>query len=89
MTDTNVVSLHGAGLESDRRAVFLNDVAAAFDKFVEEIGEEPDAIVLGIGGVNQGMHTHWTIDGVSEQAVRPTVSYTIMALTRALLRDDD
>lgn len=89
MTDSNIVSLHGGRIETDRRAMFLNDVAGAYDAFVEQIGQEPDAIVLGIGGVKQGMHTHWTIEGESGQAVHPTVSYAVMALTRALLRDDE
>ncbi len=53
MTDSNVVSLHGGPIESDRKALFLETVAEAFDKFVTENGEIPDGIVFAMGGVAQ------------------------------------
>lgn len=89
MTDSNVVSLHGGPIESDRKALFLETVAEAFDKFVTENGEIPDGIVFAMGGVAQSTACWAITDGRSEDCSRAFSSLAIMSLTRWLFADDD
>lgn len=75
-----VVAIHGANLEDERRAAFINDFAAAYDKFVASYGEQPDAFVMVMGGVSQTCRASWTIKG------KPRGSNTSMlAMAHAVL----
>lgn len=80
----SVVSLHGADLINERRASFLNSVAAAFDKYVVEHGYEPDALVYVMAGITQNSLIGWDVNGASERGVGSVLSLAaVHALTEA------
>lgn len=78
---TNVVSLNGANIENDRRAAFLRAVAASFDKYVEDQGYEPDAIVYVLAGITQQSQIAWDINGESERGVGSVLSLAAVHMT--------
>lgn len=63
-----VVALPGVVQSSDRKAFFLNELAASFDRYVEDYGVEPDAFVAVMGGIKQTCRLSWTTQGESEGA---------------------
>ncbi len=65
MADDTVVAFKGAALNSDRRADFLREVAAQFDKYAADYGEEPQALAFYLGGANQQPHMGWITGGES------------------------
>lgn len=64
MTAT-VVSIKGGEIENERRATFLQAVAASFDRYVSENGQEPDALVYVMCGLKQPSQIAWDIRGDS------------------------
>lgn len=61
----NVVSLKGGPLENERRAAFIQAVAASFDLYMESCGFEPDALVYVLCGLTQPSQIAWDIRGDS------------------------
>lgn len=75
-----VTSIRGAAVTNERRAHFLTHLAASFDAYVADIGEEPDALVIVMGGLKQTARPTWTVCGDSEGG--PT---TMLALAHVSL----
>lgn len=65
----NVVSLNGAQIKSDRRASFIQTVAMSYDRYIKAYGEQPDAIVLILGGIKQTSQIGWDVEGESQQGM--------------------
>ncbi len=61
-----VVSLKGGEIENERRAAFMQAVAASFDLYVSDHGHEPEAIVYVLCGLKQPSHIAWDIQGDSQ-----------------------
>lgn len=61
----SVVSLHGGEIMNDRRTGFLTTIAGSFDRYVEEHGFEPDAVVFTLCGIAQPSQCGWDIRGGS------------------------
>lgn len=61
----DVVSLRGGEVENERRAAFVQAVAASFDLYVERNGQEPDAVVYVLCGIKQPPQIAWDIRGDS------------------------
>lgn len=62
----SITSLHGAAVTNERRAHFLTHTAASFDRYVEGLGYEPDALMIVMGGLKQTARPTWTVCGDSE-----------------------
>jgi len=77
-----VVSIRGADHTSDRRASFLNTVAAAFDEYVASYGYEPDAIVYTLAGLTQASQIGWDINGASEGGVTSILALASIHMTK-------
>jgi hypothetical protein len=61
-----VTALPGVQVESDRKALFVNDMAASFDRYVADFGCEPEAFVVVMGGLRQNARVSWTTQGDTE-----------------------
>lgn len=61
----NVVSLKGGPVENERRAAFLQAVAASYDIYTADNEHEPDAIVYVLCGLKQTSYIGWDIRGDS------------------------
>jgi hypothetical protein len=70
----NVVKLGQAAVDSPRRTLFLQTVAAAFEEFVAAYGREPDAIVYVLNGIKQPSQVGWCIEGESGEGVTSTLA---------------
>lgn len=79
----SVVPLFGQPVTNDRRAAFMAAAEASFDKYVEDCGTEPDAMVWVYGGIKQTARTGWLVSGDSEGG--PT---SMLALASAVLFKD-
>ncbi len=62
----DVISLKGGEIKNERRALFVQAVAATFDFYVERHGYEPDALVYVICGLKQPSIVAWDIRGESK-----------------------
>ena len=60
-----VVSIKGGEIENERRAAFVQAVAASFDLYLEATGVEPEAIVYVLCGLKLPARIAWDIRGDS------------------------
>lgn len=74
----NVVSLKGGSLNQERRDQFAKAVAISFDRYVEEYGSEPDALVYVLCGIRQPSHIAWDVQGDSKGGVTSVLSIAAM-----------
>lgn len=74
----DVVTLRGGPIENERRAAFLQPVAASFDHYVEANGQEPDAVVYVMCGIKQSSQIAWDIHG--DSAGGPTSILSLAAV---------
>lgn len=84
--DRNVIAIRGAEVRSDRKAHFVNHVGACFDAYVSDYGQQPDAIVLVLGGVKQNARCSWTVQGESEGAATSMLALATGVMTREVTR---
>lgn len=77
-----VISIRGADHSSERRASFLNTVAAAFDEYVATYGYEPDAIVYTLAGITQASQIGWDINGASTGGVTSILALAAIHATK-------
>lgn len=83
MTD-NVVSLKGGEIENERRAAFMRAIAASFDLYVATYGQEPDATVYVLCGLQQPSQIGWDVRGGSEKGLTSVLSLAaVHCLTEA------
>jgi hypothetical protein len=75
---SDVVSLTGSEIVSCRRTQFLEALGQAFDRYVQEYGEEPDSVVFNLGGVDSAQQLGWQTSGRSYG-----LTVTVLALTAA------
>lgn len=77
---SNVAALPGVLMDSDRRAFFLNEVAGSYDRYMSDMGCEPEAFVMVFGGLTQTARVSWTTQGESEGG-----AVTMLAIAQATI----
>lgn len=82
----NVVSLGPARIKTDRKARFIEQLAATYDGYVEKAGAEPDALVLVVGGVGAPQSVAWFVGGDSEGMADAVVARALITIQRELLK---
>jgi hypothetical protein len=80
----NVVSLKAGPVASDAKAEFMRHMAASFEKYVEDFGCEPDALVAVYCGLKQTARAHWLIRGESEGGAASIIALAAMAMMREI-----
>jgi len=78
-------SLKGGDITSDRRVEFLNHVAASFDLYVKDYGQEPDGIVFVLGGIKMTCRCSWDIKGESLDGPTSMLAISSLAIQRELI----
>lgn len=84
----SVVAFPGAITDSDRKAFFLSEFAASFDKYVSDYGEEPDAFVAVMGGVRQNCRVFWSTQGETEGAPLAFIALSGAVVQKELVNPD-
>lgn len=81
----NVSTLPGVVIASDRRALFLNEIAAAFDHYVADYGVEPEAYVGVLGGIKQTARVSWTMQGETAHGTSTMLALAAAVVTKELV----
>lgn len=84
----SVTAFPGALIGSDRKAMFLNDFAASFDRYVKDFGEEPEAFVATMGGIRQKVRVSYTTQGETEGCAGSMLALAQAVITKEILSPD-
>lgn len=85
-----IVPLRAGGqIHNDRKANFINNIGASFDSFTRKYGEQPDAMVIVLGGLRQAAETFWIVRGESEGGATTMLAFAQASIQRQLLNGDD
>jgi hypothetical protein len=76
----------GSQINNDRRANFVNHVAASFDSYRIAHGQDPDALVMVLGGLKQTGEAYWIIRGDSEGGCTTMLSFAQATIQREISR---
>lgn len=74
-------------IDSPRRTMFIEEVARAFDLYVEKYDEEPETLTHVMGGVRKNNNAGWLFHGESEGGGTTCLALAILALTKAAIVD--
>jgi hypothetical protein len=74
----------GAPIVNDRRANFLRHTAASFDSYRLKYGDDPDAMVMVLGGLKQTAEAFWIVRGDSEGGGTTMLAFAQSALQREI-----
>jgi hypothetical protein len=85
----NVVSLSSGPIQRDRKAEFLAQIGGAYDDYVAQSGEEPEAIVYVLGGAHQATSRGWTMRDRSQGAAAAVIARAGCALSFEVMQPDD
>jgi hypothetical protein len=83
-----VVGLKGAIIANNRRRMFMDEVGAAFDLYVNHFGCEPESLVHVLGGVKQSARVGWLFTGESEGAGVSMLALSAALLTKEIVNPD-
>lgn len=83
-----VVSLRGAGEQTDAKSEFLRYIAQSFDHYVKCRRAEPDALIITWCGVRQDATTGWLVRGDSEGSVTTVQALALASLTKAIVNPE-
>lgn len=75
----------GTAVRSDRKADFLAHIARSFDSYAGRRGEQPDSIVVVMGGLKQTADVFWTIRGESQGGGTSVLCLAQAAITREIV----
>lgn len=78
----NVIAMRGTAVRNDRKTNFVNHAGSCFDSYVAATGQEPDALVVVLGGVKQTARCSWTVQGDSEGGAATMLAFAAAALNR-------
>lgn len=79
----------GAQVHSDRKANFINHAGQVFDSYALRYGEQPDAMVMVLGGLRQAAETFWIVRGDSEGGATTMLALAQASIQRQLIENDD
>lgn len=78
----NVVSIGNAPIHSARRQRFMEALAQAYDIYVTDWDEEPDALVFTLRGVFQPSEVSWMVEGESQRGMASILSLAAVHLAK-------
>lgn len=84
-----VVPLKGEHIERDRKTEFLAQLAGAYDDYVQQSGEEPEALVYVLGGAHQWVSRGWTMRERSQGAASAVLARAASTLSWEVMQPDD
>jgi hypothetical protein len=76
----------GASIENVQRDNFTAHVAASFNSYSAKYGEEPDAMVLVLGGLKQSGEAFWIIRGDSQGGATSMLAFAQATIQREISR---
>lgn len=83
-TGARILPFRGAAVHNDRKANFVNHAGSCFDSYVAKTGQEPDALVVVLGGLKQDAIPSWTVQGDSEGGATTMLALAAAALGREI-----
>jgi hypothetical protein len=80
-----IVPLGAAPIDTDRRREFIEALAAAYDNYTDLMGEEPDAMVLLMGGAAQSFRVTHLMQGDTRGRASAFMALAAIALQRSVI----